>query len=295
MIHFPMFFLLFSLTTNEPAWQVHAQAGEWPQAIEEIKKAMETSPEQEKVNLHLCLSQYYLKDQKEEEAFRTFLLALKEAPKQEYQAQAEEEEVYSKALKIYLEESTRPPFEIAKELQTLLQPIVEAHPDWAKVRLILAQACANMHSYDTFFTHFYEGYSKNSDCFLSHRTLAILHIKLFEKAKTPEEKEAEKEEVQICLQNALKLYSEDSTLYKLMIFFAPTQKKKDITSKTLENIISGTCVIPRKDIPFFVHEALEVKEKELARRFLDKAAGWYQYSRMVQELRKAIDDKNEDS
>jgi len=260
------------------------------QTIERVSAKIQEEKSSRRSDLEVELACLYMKDQKEEEAFTTFLQALDEAPYEAYEHNPEEEEIYSKALKLYLEEVERPPGEVARELEGLLQPIIDEHPSYAFVRFILANAYANEGKWDLFFNNFYTAYKQKRDSFLAFRTLGIMNIKLFEKARTLEAKEDRRRKINSNLERALSLYNEDSTLYKLLIIFSPLPERRHRVCEMIEKIINGNAVIARSQIPFYVHEALEAGDKELARRFLDKAATWYQYSRVIEEMRKVVQD-----
>jgi tetratricopeptide (TPR) repeat protein len=292
-MHFTLCTLLLSFGlwgTSEPSWKEYAEEGDYGRAIELLNQEIARDKTSHSSDLFVELACLYMKDQKEEEAFSTFLEALEGPPSESYEMCQEEEEIYSKSLKLYLEEAQRPSQEIAKELEGLLEPIVEAHPTYAHVRFILANAYANVGKWDLFFRHFYTSYKQKRDAFLAARTMGILNIKLFEKARTLEAKEEKRKKINEALQRALCLYNEDGSLYKLLIVFSPPDARKQVAREMIERIIQGNAVIVRSQIPFFVHEALELGSKELAARFLDRAASWYQYSRVIEEMRKVVQD-----
>jgi len=221
------------------------------------------------------------------------LEALKSAKTLPYLMSQEEGVVYDRGLKLYLENSSRSPTEVAHELETTLQPCLKAHPEYAEVRFLLAAAFANLKKFEEFFYQFYKAYTKSPTCFMAYRTIAIINIKLFEKARTLQEKEARRQEAQKFLKLALDEDDKDPMLYKLLVLFAPKNEKKQLVKEIIERIIRTDVVIPRHEIALYVNAAVDINERGLAKQFLNKAATWYEYSRNIQEMREHLDDKSD--
>jgi hypothetical protein len=281
----------------DASFQKQIQECEYGAIREELLKKIATAQGAEKAQLEVVLATVYVKDQKEEEAFQMFLRALSDIPQKQAASPSKEElQIYNSSLPIYLEQAKCPASQAAKELESKLEPVLTAHPEYDQVRFLFAAAKANQHQYEDFFYHFYKAYTQNQACFLAYRTLGILNIKLFEKARLIDEKEQRRQEMQKFLHLALKENVNDVALYKLLIVFSPAEARKKAVHEVLDMIVQNSVQVPRSDISFYVNEALVACEKESAERFLDKQATWYQYSRIIEEMRKVVsDDKNGNS
>ena len=278
-------------------FQKQIQDCEYGAIREELLRKIATVQGDEKAQLEVVLATVYVKDQKEEEAFQIFLGALSDVPQKNLAKPSMDElQIYSSALPIYLEQAKCPASQAAKELESKLAPVLVEHPEYVQVRFLFAAAKANQHQYEDFFYHFYKAYSQNQNCFLAYRTLGILNIKLFEKARLIDEKELRRQEMQKFLHLALKENVNDVALYKLLIVFSPAESRKKAVHEVIDMIIQNSVQVPRSDISFYINEAMAASEKESAESFLDKQATWYQYSRIIEEMRKVVsDDKNGNS
>jgi hypothetical protein len=296
----PPFSLMNRLVPSlfDASFQKQIQDCEFSAVREELqKKIAEAESCEQKAELEVVLATVYIRDQKEEEAFQTFLQALCDVPQKNQIAPSKEElQIYESALPIYLEQAKCPASDAAVELESKLEPVLREHPEYVQVRLLFAAAKANQQQYEDFFFHFFKAYTENQECFLAYRTLGILNIKLFEKARLVEEREERRNSVQKYLHLALKENMKDVALYKLLIVFSPPEARGNAVREVLEMIVQNNIQVPRSDISFYVNEAMSASEKEVAKVFLDKQATWYQYSRIIEEMRKVVsDDKNGNS
>lgn len=283
---FSFFFLLSTMHADAPA---DIEYGPLQKTLlSQIASAQKSA----KRDLQLQLACLYINDQKEEEAFKTFLEALFHVPEQSHIISKHELSLYQDALSYYLEQSSLSPQERGVELEKRVLPILQDHPEYVEVRFLLAASFANQQKYCDFFKHFFTAYKASKTSFMAYRTLAILHIKLFEKARTIEEKNIQRNELQSYLKKAIHVYGVDPTLYKLQIVFAAPKDKKQVVREVLGEIIRSNVVIPRGDIPFYIHESLEQNDRASARCFLDKTEAHYQYSRIIAEMRRVIDDES---
>lgn len=239
--------------------------------------------------VQLALAYYY--DQELEKAFKTYLEALEPIKSQSnYPANIEEKSLYDEALRLYLaSNSGSNAEETAKKIRDKYEPIVKSHPNYLHLNFLVAAAYANLGLFDSFFNAFYLSYQKLPSSYMSYRTKAILHIKLYEKARTAQEKEEQKIAIFENVSLAQKAYPQDSSLYKLQIVFSPEKEKLSVVQRALLKIINENISVPRSDILFYVAEALKAKEKPLALQFLNKAKDWYQYSRIITTAQEMID------
>jgi len=261
--------------------------------IEEIIKSKISSLNgAEKSNKLVLLSLLYLKDQREEEAFKTFLAALTNLTHTEESRPSENEmRIFNEQLPLYLEALKRPPEEVANELETRLYPVLQAHPEYNQLRFLVAASFANKRKYADFFMHFYQAFKAAPKCYMAYKTLAICHIKLIEKARTEDQKETERQEIERNLRLAIDAYKQDSMLYKLLLVFYPKNSHKEQVRQVLELIMANGVAIDRNELPFYVMSALDANEHTLGERFLDKVTNSDQYSRTVEELRKVLKSK----
>jgi hypothetical protein len=90
---------------------------------------------------------------------------------------------------------------------------------------------------------------------------------------------------------ACKEMPEDISLYKMLICTASAEEKKETVVFAIKTIIDSNVVIPRGDIPFYINEALLTDNVDLAEKLLERAKSWYQYSRIIQEMQRQIDEQ----
>lgn len=230
----------------------------------------------------------FLKSQDQEMAFRTYLKALASAEKRDSSPPKEEERrLYADALKIYLD-GAQAPRETALRVLQLYADTIKTHPDFLELSLVVTTAYANLGNFEAFFTLFYPSYCAYPDHYLSHKTQAILHIKLFERCRNVSERETERTAVLLHVKEAISKYPEDIGLYKIWLLFAAEQKKE--VEACLNKIIGSPMIISRSDLPFFAQQALDAKRSDLAERLLEKGRAWYPFSRGLDSVQQAIDD-----
>lgn len=232
-----------------------------------------------------------LNDQDQEKAIQEFLKAL-EALKSASPppVSTQEKDLFDKGYQIYLSsQAGRSPRETALQLYQELKQVTDTHKEYYLLNLLMSTAYANLNRYEDFFHAFYRSYPYYSDHYLSYKTLAALHIRLFEKARLPEDKEAQRTLVFKYAAIALGKNPGDIGLYKMAALFADEKQRGQAVAHVLNEIIQKDIQIPRHDIPFFVHQAMDTKQTELAQKFVDKSREWYHYSRSISEAQEYID------
>jgi tRNA-binding EMAP/Myf-like protein len=276
-------FSLSSLHAGDPVKEEIAQLG--------VKLRAAPDDQKSEILLKLAIANY--RDQNAEQAFKVFLEALSAVKTfKAAETSAEEKALYDQALKLYLEHHTgQDVTATAETLVQTVQPEVDRHPDYFLLKFLLAAAYANLGQFDLFFDNFYSAYLYYPKSYMAYRTLAILHIKLFEKSRTAEERKEQANLVFANILKAIEINPHDTSLYKLEISFAPDQQKPQVISRALKKIIDGNMMVPRADIVFYVAEAVDSQQKELAQQFVDKAREWYQYSRVVNNAQELIDQQ----
>lgn len=222
------------------------------------------------------------RDQDDVAAFSSYLLALESVvPGKEPLVSAEEQALYEEALKLYLDPSHSNPKEAALLIKKTYVPIVSARPDYLYLNFLITSAYANLGLFDEFFERFYRSYQAFPQSYMAVKTVGILHIKLFERLTDPAERAQERRKALAALSKARELYPSDPGLYKILIFFAEPDKKKEALHLRLTQLIEQNVQVPRSDLSFYIHEAIEQKEMDLAKQFIDKARQWYPYSRVI--------------
>ena len=254
------------------------------------QQAREAKSSEEKGSALVYAAVALWKDQELEESIITFLSVFELAfPPYKGQPSKEEIDLYNEALKSYFGHNTGSEMqETAQHLLSTYLPAVEAHPDYYQLNFMVAAAYANLGKYDDFFRRFYESYRRYPAAYMSYRTQAILHIKLYERARTEASRELERSRIAALINKALQVNGEDPSLYRMMIAFAPASEKARVTRDALQTILRCNIMIPRQDILFYVQHALNAHEKLLAERFIAKAKSWYQYSRVVNHAEELL-------
>lgn len=232
------------------------------------------------------------RDQEHEQAFKVFLGALERIP-QSFKSHStpEEEVLYKEALELYLERGISLAPATATAILQRYESVLQANPSYHQLRFIVAAAYANLGKFEDFFDQFYTAYMHDPDHYMAFKTKAILHIKLFERAKVGEEREAQRKLILDKLRKAQEKNPDDHTLYKAMIAFSPENERAEVISRCLNKIIGSNMILPRSEITFYVQQSIGAGQKELAERFIKKAQQWYQYSRSIEEAQKYLENK----
>jgi tetratricopeptide (TPR) repeat protein len=266
------------------------------QKISTLESQSQSATGIDKSRLMMELAIAYNEDQNRELAFKTFLEALKFVPQPPVQPKSTTEELtdYNDALKLYLEHHTgQEVISSADKILTTYGLVVEQHPDYYLLNFLVSAAYANLAQYEQFFRTFYRSYEHFPDSFMAYRTQAVLHIKLYERARTSEEREVQAKLIYEKVMLAIKANPQDPSLYKMMISFAPVDQKPQIISSALKKIVSDNIIVPRADIQFYVREAVSARQKESAQLFVNKAREWYQFSKVVNAAQELIDQSKD--
>lgn len=239
----------------------------------------------------LELAKAYVLDQNMEKAFTVFLEALENSAVETEMFSETDETFYQEALAFYLDPHAQSTKDTASDLLRRFEPVLKEHPECIQVSLLMAASYANMGRYRDFFALFFQAYPYASHHYLAYKTKAIIHIKLFEKACTAEQKESEQQKIVAYLQKASEKYPRDHSLYKMMVAFSPPAIKDQMIKSGLKKIVDDNIVIPRTDLVFFVEMAAKHNEFESAQLLLDKARQWYPYSRIINAAQQFLDEE----
>lgn len=256
--------------------------GDYKEAITVYEKMLKTAPKDCAGLIKEKIAISYYHDQDQEKAFRIYLEALDNAKIESSPKITEEEQTfYEEALKIYLDHSKGSSHESANKIRQEYASVYAVHPDYYLLAYILAAAYANLEMFDDFFDTFYHSYRYWPDHYMAFKTKAVLHIKLFERARSAAERNIERQKIIDNVLQAIERNSRDESLYKLMVAYSNDREKPKVLDIYLNKIIDENIVIPRTDIAFYVQQAVAVKQNELAQRFINKANEWYQFSRVI--------------
>lgn len=225
----------------------------------------------------------YVHDQELEKAIRAFLTLLeaKPTPQSSVQMSPAEAQHYEVALQLYLNNTGRLAQRAAAEIRATYGPVLASHPDYHQLGYLLALSYANDCQYEAFFSRFYLSYLAYPDHYLAYKTRALLYLKLKERARDPLQMAEETRQMQFFAQEALQRNPRDISLMQMSIQFAPPEKKAERVATYLNNIVRDNIIVPRGDLLFFVKEAIDSGQRELAERFLVTARGWYASSRSI--------------
>ncbi|MBS4168568.1 hypothetical protein [Parachlamydia sp. AcF125] len=231
----------------------------------------------------------YWRDQEAEKAFKAFLEGIEQVPLLEKGAEMtpEEKRIYEKALADYLNLQENPQ-KIAVNILKSYASVLAPHPDYAQLGYLVAAAYANQGDFERFFCTFLDSYERNPYHFMAYKAKALLHIKLYERARTIEEHEVQRKQILEQLQLSIEAYPKDHTLYKMALLFAPENELSQMLDRYLNKIIDINMIIPRMDIAFYMQRILATGQFDLGKRFLNKANEWYTQSKVIDEFRKRL-------
>lgn len=265
---------------------------DYSDAVKYAKEWVNSAPPDKLGEANKLLAESYYKDQEHEKAYVAFFQALEHTapPQTPYQPLPEDAAIYKEALAIYLEPSQRDPEAVALQLRDLYGGIIRLHPDYLELGYLVAVSYANLGEMERFFELFYHSYRQMPDHYLSFKSQAILHVKLMERAKTPEDKEQQRALVLKDLQLAKARYPKDTSIYRMQIAFANPDDREVILKRNLKEIIDQSIVIPRVDLSFYFDQLFAYREKELALELLTKARGWYPYSRTLDSVKQMLEE-----
>ena len=262
------------------------ESGHYKNAIKTIELQKEKSGDS-----YALLAEAYYKDQEHAKAYDAFLKALKlvTKAKDSYTASEEAALLYEEALKVYLDTTARDPKITSLKIRDQYAGIWRLHPDFVELGYLVAISYANLGEYSEFFEIFYGIYKKKPDHYLAYKTQGILHLKLYDRGKTVEDKARERDEALFYFNKAKELNPQDYSLYKMQITFS--QDKEQILETNLKEIIDKDIVIPRADLSFYIDQLFAYGKNELAAEFIAKARKWYPYSRTLDAADEIIQTK----
>lgn len=290
-------FLLLAAISNESLDSLGNKklaSGHYKEAIKAFLELSENTEGLKRAESLKDLAIAYYKDQNHELAFKTYLEALDAVLPltSEPMPYPSDRALYDQALKIYLDPRERDPAEMSRRIQDVYGGVIKLHPNYLNLAYLVALSQANLGDYSDFFELFFRSYKGLPNHFLAYKAKGILHIKLYERAKSPDEKEKERQAIFQEFQKAKELYPQDASLYRLQIAYAPNDMKLKILQQNLNEIINHDRVIPRSDLSFYFNQLLEYGLYPLAKDFLEKARRWYPYSRTLTAAGEMIESRS---
>lgn len=254
--------------------------------IHSLEQKLVKVPKKEKSKLHCDLAILYLKDQEQDKAFESFLLALDNYPQiTEYKPLEEENKLLQEALNFYFN-SGLDPVALGTELLKKYEKIADSHPHFRHFNALLATAYANCGMLERFFNQFYTSYCP--DYFLAPKTKGILTLRLSSHAKTEEERKNGKALALKYMLSALEMNPQDPSLYRLVLVLAHENNDKELKVNCLKNIAHNKVTIPRADIFYYVKECVEMGRKDLGQELLNCAKEKYEYSRAISAAEEVL-------
>jgi hypothetical protein len=265
-------------------------AGHHKEAVSFYEEELSKADDHEKGAIRLKLALAYYHDQDDVMAFQTYLDALETSPlaKEEPTMCPEEKQMLADALHFYLDGVGQSPQDIAVKLRQKYAAFLALHPDYYALNFFLCAAYANIGMFDDFFEGFYGSYLAYPNSYMALKTKGMLHIKLFQRLSDPAAREVQQEKALHCFMRAQLLEPSDSSLYRMIITFNQGDKKSQAVHTSLKKIVEDNIVIPRSDIYFFVQEAIGAEANSLAEQFIQKARGWYRYSRSLEAAEELL-------
>jgi tetratricopeptide (TPR) repeat protein len=264
--------------------------GLFKEALTLYEKALKIAAKEQKGDILAKSAPAFFKDQQQEKALEIFLEAIDFAIIQPTTPPKEEEtKVFQEALSLYLDHQSLSASEIAQKIKEKYSSTFSDQPDYHLLGYILSLAYANLGLYPEFFQTFYNSYRYDPNHYLAYKTRAILHIKLFERAPIGLAREQQRQNIYSNVKKAIDRYPNDGTLYRILVAFAPSEKKREAVTCALKIIIDKNIVISRTDILFFIEESAKQGEVELAQQFLNKVKEWYPFSRIVNAAQQQLD------
>lgn len=250
-------------------------------AVDYQTKINEATPAQ-RAELYKGLALAYYRDQNQEKAFQAYLQALDAViPKESPAITDKERALYDEAMVIYLNPLGENPIEVSHQILKKYQPVMAIEANYFALGYIVAAAYANLEMFPEFFERFYISYCHLSQHYLAFKTRAVLHSKLFSRARTMEERELQRQGILDNLEQAIQYNPKDTSLYKMVLASARDEQKPQLLSTYLKKIIDENIITPRVDILFYVQQGVANNRSDLAQQFINKAREWYQYSRSV--------------
>jgi tetratricopeptide (TPR) repeat protein len=228
-------------------------------------------------------------DQQHIEAYEMFLTALKTLPRHSSAIISNAEKNAFDALFPSYATSVQSP-EACSRLFEDAQALLDKHPEFLSLEHYIAASLANRGKFIEFFDRFFHVFQSRSDCFLSYKTMGVIHLRLFESSSSEERRETHRQEAVCCLKEAFTRQPNDSTLLVKLACILPFQEKVVLLQSVTADLMCLQTPIRRSVCFFLIQQAMDAGELGIAKQLLEKARSWYQYSRALHELSEQMQD-----
>lgn len=222
-------------------------------------------------------------DQQRSESQEVFLEALAALPSSlQPKVSDEEKKAFDSLFKSY--EASVHSDEGARHFLIEAQELLQKHPSFFSLEHYIAATYANLGQFIEFYDLFFHAFQRREKCFLSKKTIGVLHLRLFEASTSEERREIHRREATRYLREAFAIEPHDSTLVMKLAFILPPNEKIVVLKSVIASLLTVSDPISRSDCFFLIQQAMEVGELNGARQLIEKARSWYQYSRALDEL-----------
>lgn len=268
--------------------------GEYHQALEELDRSIASANEQKLSLLLLEKAKLLCLDQKISEAQEVFLKALETCATEKGVVSPEEEKVTQSLIPLYLAASSSQ--EKMTQVEQDVNKILKQHPEYISIKYFLAAVSANKNDFLSFFDQLYQAHRLRPDCYLALKMQGVLHLRLFEASSEENVRQYHKDQAFSFLQKAFAKEPQDASLIAKLLFLLPLDERKKFLENVFQDISGMKIPLQRSECIYLIKEAIESKSIGVAKKLIEKANLWYEYSRAIQELSKQIDlvEKQED-
>jgi len=246
-------------------------------AIQKLQKQLEGSKNDQALLLDLAKSLF--KDQQEYESLSTFAHLLDVAKPSLKAVSEEEKKRFSYFLKLYFE---------GADFYEELEAEIKKRRDFTTLGFLLASKYANERKYDQFYDLFFTAYRSCPAHYMADKSRGVLASLLMQKAVLEEQKAVWRKEAITYFKRASEKEPGDLSIHAMLIMTASQEEKRELVHFCVNQILLSGTVVPRTLIPAYVGYCLDVRDKELAKLFLQKAASWYEYSRIIQQMQNVV-------
>jgi tetratricopeptide (TPR) repeat protein len=263
-------------------------AGEFKKAIEKLDEFLQ-APLADNARAFLLVEKAKLLfvDQQQMESQDVFLQALQQAIPMKEEATEDEASLFQSLFSSY-EESLRSPDACVKLVEQA-EEALKKHKDYTSIEFYVAAGLANRGRFTSFYDRFFHAFLHRSGSFLAWKTRGVLHLRLYEASSSDEMRVLHRKEAVACFQEAFRRQPQDASLLVKLVFILPCEEKKLFLEKVADDFVRLQTPPKRGDCFFLIEQALDVQATESAKKLIDKARVWYQYSRALNDLSERYD------
>lgn len=221
------------------------------------------------------------------EAQELFLEALCSCELQkEIPISAEEQKVIESLLPLYAVSSQSQ--NDSQKLEAEVDVLLKKHRDFYALEFFKASVYANAGDFVLFFDSFFSAYKRHPDFFLSLKMRGVLHLRLFEESSNENKRIWHRDQAVVFFQKAFSRRPSDASLLVKLVFLLPNEDKKKLLESVSGDISRIEIPLQRGECMFLIQQAIELNSLEVAKKLIEKAHIWYQYSRGLQDLTKRL-------